>query len=95
MWWYNLLGHNEGSISYMLRLDLVTIGSVLLTDKKIPLKREKPELILTVKRTEWSKLTDYFGLLIEANPSTLGKKNIYFVYIGYIDENYLLSITTK
>ena len=30
------------------------------------------------------KLIDYFGLSIEADPSRVGKKNVYFVRIGCI-----------
>ena len=30
------------------------------------MKSEKPDPILTVKIIEWSKLIDYFGLIIEA-----------------------------
>ena len=41
-------------------------------------------LILILKRTEWRKFIDYFGLSIEANPSRVGKNNIYIFHIGYI-----------
>ena len=78
MWWYNILGDNEGSISYLLQLDPITVGYVLLTDNLFALKRVNPELTLTVKRTEWRKFIDYFGRSIEANPSKVGKKNVNF-----------------
>ena len=45
MWWYNILGDNEGGISHILQLDLITVGSILLTVKLVELKREKYELI--------------------------------------------------
>ena len=37
-----------------------------------------------MKRTEWRKLIDSFGLSVEANPPKVGKKNAHFVYIGSI-----------
>ena len=84
MWWYNILGDNEGSISHILRLDPITSGSILLTVKIVALKRENSDPILIVKRTEWRKFVDYFGLSIEADPSRVGKKNLYIFHIGYI-----------
>ena len=69
MWWYNILGDNEGSISHLLRIDYITAGSILLTAKLVSLKRRNSDPIFTVKRTEWRKFIDYFGLSIEANPS--------------------------
>ena len=84
MWWYNILGDNEGSISDLLRIDTITSGSVLLTANLVALKRENSEPILIVKRTEWRKYIYYFGLSIEATPSKLGKKNVHYVCIGYI-----------
>ena len=73
MWWYNILGDNEGSISHILRLDTITEGSILLNVKIVALKRENYEPILTVKITEWIKFIDYFGqsillLLINRSP---------------------------
>ena len=48
------------------------------------LKGGNTEPILTVKRIEWMKFIDYFGLSIEADPSRVGKKNVcifpYWVY---------------
>ena len=35
-----------------------------------------------VKRTEWRKFIDYFGLSIEADPSTVGIKNVDFSILG-------------
>ena len=52
MWWYNLLGFSEGSISHILRPDPITSVSILLTDNFVALKMENYELILVVKRTE-------------------------------------------
>ena len=84
MWWYNILGDNEGSISHLLRLDPITSGCILLTADLVALKRENSEPILIVKRTEWRKFIDYFGQSIEADPSRVGKKKIYIFHIGYI-----------
>ena len=49
MWWYNILGDNEGSISHILRLDPITAGSILLTANLVALKRGNSEPILIVK----------------------------------------------
>ena len=76
MWCYNILGYNNESISHILRLDNITVGSVLLTSNLVAPKRENPEPILTVNRIEWEKFIDYFGLSIQANPSRVGKNNI-------------------
>ena len=76
MWWYIILGDNEGSISHILRLDPITAGSILLTTKLVALKRGNFDPVLTVKRTEWRKYIDYFCRSIEANPSRVGKKKI-------------------
>ena len=84
MWWYNTLGDNEGNTSHILRIYPITAGSILLTVKLVALKRENSEPILIVKITEWSKFIDYFGLSIEADSSRMGKKNVYFIHIGYI-----------
>ena len=84
MWWYNIIGYNEGSISHLSWIDHITARSILLTVKFVALKRKNYDPILTVKRTEWRKFIDYFYLSIEANPSKLVKKKIYFVHIGYI-----------
>ena len=64
MWWYNILGDNEGSISDILQLGTVTAGSVLITNNLVAPKRENTEPILTVTITEWRKLIDYFGISI-------------------------------
>ena len=84
MWWYNIHGDNEGSISYLLRLDPITARSILLTVKLVVLKREIYDPILIVKRTEWRKFINYFGQSIEADPSKVSKKEIMFSHIGYI-----------
>ena len=84
MWWYNILGDNDRSISHISRIDPITVGSILLTVKLVALKRGNYEPILTVKITEWRRFIDYFGRSIEANPSRVGKKNIYILHIGYI-----------
>ena len=81
---YNILGDNEGSISHILWLDIITAGYILLTVKLVALKSGNCEPILTVKRTEWRKFIDYLCLSIEADASRAGKKNIYFVHIGCI-----------
>ena len=84
MWWYNIIGGNEGSISYFLRLDPITAGSILITDNLVALKRGSYEPILAFKRTEWRKFIDYFGLSIEVNPSNVGKiTHIFSVFILY------------
>ena len=84
MWWYNILGDNKGSMSNFLRLDNITSGYILLTAKLVSLKRENSEPILTVKIIEWRKFVDYFCRSIEADPSSVSKRKIYFVYIEYI-----------
>ena len=84
MWRYNILGDNKGRIPHILRLDPITAGCVLLTAKLVALKRGNIEPILTVKRTEWRKFIDYFGLSIEAEPSRKVKNNVYFPLKGYI-----------
>ena len=40
MWWYNILGDNEGSISHILWIDPITAGFILLTAKLDALKRK-------------------------------------------------------
>ena len=52
MWWYNILGNNDRSISDILRLDTIAEGCVFITTNLVALKRENHEPILTVKRTE-------------------------------------------
>ena len=84
MWCYIILGDNKGSISYILCIDPIVSESVLFTDKLVSLKMENTEPVLTLKRTEWKKSINYFGLSIEANPSRVGKNNVYFVRVGYI-----------
>ena len=84
IWWYNILGDNEGSISHLLRLDPISACSVSLTSKIVALKRKNTDLILIVKRTERKKFIDYFGLSIESDPSRVGKKNVCFFCIGSI-----------
>ena len=82
MWWYNILGDNAGSISNILRHDPITVGCILLTVKLVALKRGNSEPILTVKRIEWRKFIEYFGLSIEVDPSKVGKKNVLFSVLG-------------
>ena len=67
IWWYNILGDNDGGISYILKLNPITVGSFLLTIKLVALKRGNYEPILIVKRTEWRKFIDYFGLSIQVD----------------------------
>ena len=82
MWWCNILGDKEGSISYILWFDPITEGYFILTSNIIFLKEENPEPILTVKIIEWRKFIDYFGLSIEANPTRVNKKNLYLPVLG-------------
>ena len=84
MWRCNILGDNEGSISYILRFDHIAAGSILLTANLVALKRENYEPILIVKRTEWRKLIYYSGLSIESDLSKVVKKYVFFVRIGSI-----------
>ena len=84
MLWYNILGDNNGRISHLLRLDIITVGCILLTANLVALKEENDDPISVVKRTEWRKFIDYFGLSIEADPSRVIKKNVYFVHIESI-----------
>ena len=84
MWWYNILGNNEGSISHLLWLDPITVGYNLLNSNLVALKRENYEPILIVKRTEWVKFIDSFGRSIETNLSKVGKLNVHFFHIGSI-----------
>ena len=84
MWRFNILGDNGGSISYNLRIEPIAAGFILLNVKKIALKREIAETIVTHKTIVWNKFIDYFGLSIEANPSRVGKNNVYFPLMGYI-----------
>ena len=60
MWCYNILGDNKGSISHILRLDIIAAGYILLTVKLVALKRENYEPILTMKRSEWRKYIVFF-----------------------------------
>ena len=93
MRWYNILGDNEGSISDLIWFNPITEGYFLLTAKVVASKRENPEPILTVKIIEWRKFINYFGLSIEADPSRVGRKNIYFIHIEYIPiHSYVRSI---
>ena len=78
MWCYNILGDNEGIISHIFWLATINLGSILLADNLVALKRTNLDPVLTVKRIEWRKLIDYFVISIEANPSRVGKKNVHF-----------------
>ena len=82
MWCYNILQDNNGIISHLLQLDLITTGSVLLTSNLVAPKRENPEPILTIKIIKWKKFIEYFSIIIEADPSRVGKKNVYFSILG-------------
>ena len=70
MWWYNILGDNKVRISHILRIDTITTGSVLIIANLVAPKRENSEPILIVKKTEWMKFIDYFGLIIEDGEDT-------------------------
>ena len=63
-------------------MDPFTTGSILLTTDLIALKRENTESILTVKRIKWRKIIDVFCHSVEADPTRVGKKNIYFCVLG-------------
>ena len=78
MWCYNILGDNNGIISHLLQIYPFTPGSVLLTSNIVALKRVNPEPILTVKIIGLKKFVGYFGLSIEADPSRVVKKNVFF-----------------
>ena len=49
MWYYNMLGDNERSISDLLRLDTITAGYFKITTNIVALKRENHEFILQGK----------------------------------------------
>ena len=78
IWWYNIIRDKKGSISYLLRLETITAGYVLIDNNLVAPKRSNHETILTEKITEWGNFTDYFGLSIEADPYRVGKKSVYF-----------------
>ena len=82
MWCYNILRGDTGSISHILQLNPITPGSVLLTSNIVATNREKPEPILTAKIIEWRKFIDYFGLSIEVDPSSVGKRTWIFSIFG-------------
>ena len=84
MWWYNILGDNKVRISHLLWIDAMTTGSILITTNLVALKRKNYDPVLIVKITEWRKFIDYYGLIIEADPSRVVKKNVYIFCIGYI-----------
>ena len=84
MWWYNILGYNKGSISGILRIGPITARYILLTAGLVAPKRENPEPILILKRTEWRKFIGCFCLIIETYPYRVGKITYIFFRIGYI-----------
>ena len=84
LWWYNIIEDNKVSISHILRRDTITAGYILLTIDLVAPKWENSDRILTVKIIEWSKLFDCFAFSIEADPSRVGKNNVYFPHIMYI-----------
>ena len=65
MWWYNILRDTNGRILYILLLDTIYAGYILLAAALVALKRGNYEPILIVKRTKWMKFIYYFGLSIE------------------------------
>ena len=89
MWWYNILGDNKGSIPHLLWLDTIDAGYILLTVKLVALKMENYEPILIVKRTEWRKFINYFGLSIETDPSRVGKNEIYVSILNIYQDLHL------
>ena len=52
------------SVSYILWIDPISEGAVMITVKIIYLKMENPRPILTVKIIEWGQLLDDFGINI-------------------------------
>ena len=78
IWWCNILGYKKGRIYHTLRFDPITEGYILLTSNIFFSGKVNPEPILTVKITEMSKFIEYFGLIIEANPSRVVKKEPIF-----------------
>ena len=52
--------------------------------KLFALKRNCFEPIITMNITKRRKFIDYFGISNRADPSRVGKKNIYIFHIGYI-----------
>ena len=76
MWKYNILGDNEGIVSYILYLDTIVAVPVLITTDLVALKRENHDPILIVKITEWRKFIENFGLCIEEDPSRVVKNNV-------------------
>ena len=99
MWRYNKLGENKGSTSYLLMLNNITAGYILLTANLVYLKMENPELILIVNRIEWRKFIDYSGLIIEVDPSRVWKKNIFSILGIYqalhMERPYIKAISGK
>ena len=69
---------------HILRIDPIKAGSILITYNLVTLKRENHEPILIVKITEWRKFISCFGIIFEADPYRVGKKNVYFSHIGSI-----------
>ena len=61
MWWYNILVYNKGSISHILPLETINVGSIILNANLVALKRNKYESISIIKITEWRKFIEYFG----------------------------------
>ena len=84
MWWHNILGDTNGSISHLLWLGTIAAGSLLLSANPVAIKRKNSDFILIVKRTLWRKSIDYSSQSIEADPSRVVKNNIFIVYVGYI-----------
>ena len=82
IWWYNTLEDNKGIILDILRPGNITSGSVLINTNLVVPKGGNNEPVLTVKRTEWRKSVDYFGLSIDTDPSRVDKKNVYFFILG-------------
>ena len=56
-------------------------GYLLPTSSIVFLERYNYEPILTVKIIERRIFIDCFGLIIEADPSRVGQKNVYFVHV--------------
>ena len=83
LWWYSILGDNEGIISHLLRIYPITSGSILLTIKIVALKQE-----ILIPSKQWNELNggnSFIVLVYVLSPThILCTKYIYFFHIGYI-----------
>ena len=70
-----------------LCLYYITAGYIVLTANLVVPKRENYDPVSILKRTEYWKFIDYFGLCIDADTSKVGKKNVHFVHIWSLPNN--------